>query len=118
MRNQMYFFLFLKWLFSHFCEKKANWFIHCFQMLLFLLYSAVGEYLTLKMEPNNSASSFKVACRVKTNTNNKAKKTTTSFHYFSKKFKGNTLQGHKRYIKIFELERNNLRVQILAAKMT
>ena len=27
------------------------------------------------------------------------------------------MQGHKRYIKIFELEINNLRVQILAAKM-
>ena len=43
---------------------------------------------------------------------------TTSFHYFNKKFKTNTLQGHKRYMKIFELEMNNLRVQILAAKMT
>ena len=39
-------------------------------------------------------------------------------HYFSKKFKTNTLQGHKRYIKLFELEINNLHVQILAAKMT
>ena len=43
---------------------------------------------------------------------------TTSFHYFSKKFKTNTLQGQKRYIKLFELEINNLSVQILAAKMT
>ena len=32
--------------------------------------------------------------------------------------KTNTLQGHKRYIKIFELEINILRVQISAAKMT
>ena len=59
----------------------------------------------------------KVAPRVKTTTawttNN-----TTSFHYFSKKFKTCTLQGYKRYIKLFELEINNLRVQILAAKMT
>ena len=45
-------------------------------------------------------------------------KTTTSFYYFSKIFKTNTLQRHKRNIKLFELEINNLRVQILAAKMT
>ena len=61
--------------------------------------------------------SIEVACRVKTKTtwttNN-----TISFHYFSKKIKANTLQGHKRYIKLFKLEINNLRVQILAAKMT
>ena len=42
----------------------------------------------------------------------------TSFHYFSKKFKTNNLEGHKRYMKIFEVEINNLRVQILATKMT
>ena len=36
----------------------------------------------------------------------------------NKKFKTNALQGHKRYIKIYELEINNLRVQILRAKMT
>ena len=36
----------------------------------------------------------------------------------AKKCKTNTLQGHKRYMKIFELEINNLRIQILAAKMT
>ena len=35
-----------------------------------------------------------------------------SSHYFSKKFKTNTLQGHKNYIKIFELEINNLRIHI------
>ena len=29
----------------------------------------------------------------------------------------NTLQDHKRYVKLFELEINNLRDQILAAKM-
>ena len=39
-----------------------------------------------------------------------------SFHYFSEKFKTNTLQRHKRYMKIFELEINNLRIQIFAAK--
>ena len=60
---------------------------------------------------------LKVASRVKTN-RTWTIKNTTSFHYFSKKFKTNTLQGHKRYIKLFELEINNLRVQILAAKMT
>ena len=48
----------------------------------------------------------------------KQQKKTTSFHYFSKKFKTNTMQGHKRYLKIFELEINNLPVEILAAKMT
>ena len=42
-------------------------------------------------------------------------KSTTSSHYFSKKFKTNTLEVHK---KIFELEINNLRIQILATKMT
>ena len=47
-----------------------------------------------------------------------ATKNTTSSHYFSQKFKTNTLQGHKRYMKIFELEINNLRIQILAAKTT
>ena len=62
-------------------------------------------------------SCIKVACRVKTCTT-WTTKNTTSFHYFSKKIKTNTLQGHKRYIKLFELEINNLRVQILAAKMT
>ena len=30
----------------------------------------------------------------------------------------NTLQGYKRYMKIFEFEINNLCIQILAAKMT
>ena len=45
-------------------------------------------------------------------------KNTTSSHYFSKKIKTNTLQGHKRYMRIFELEINNLRIQILAVKMT
>ena len=53
---------------------------------------------------------LKVACRVKTNTTWRTKNT-TFFHYFSKKFKSNTLQCHKRYIKIFELKINNLRVQ-------
>ena len=60
---------------------------------------------------------MKVACRVKPNTTSTTKNT-TSFHYFSKKFKTNTLQGHERYIKIFELKINNLRVQIFAVKMT
>ena len=60
---------------------------------------------------------FKVACSVKTNTTSTTKNT-TSFHYFSNKLKTNTLQGHKMYIKLFELEVNNLRVQILATKMT
>ena len=36
----------------------------------------------------------------------------------AKKIKISTLQGHKRYMKVFALERNNLRIQILAAKMT
>ena len=46
---------------------------------------------------------IKVACRDKTNTTWTVKNT-TSFYYFSKKIKTNTLQGHKSYIKIFELE--------------
>ena len=54
---------------------------------------------------------FKVTSRVKTNTTVTTKN--TSFHYFSKKIKTNTLQGLKRYIKLFELEINNLCVQIL-----
>ena len=58
---------------------------------------------------------LKVACWVKTNTTWTTKNTTSS-HYFSKKFKTNTLQGHKRYMKIFELEINNLRIPVLAAK--
>ena len=41
---------------------------------------------------------------------------TTSCHYFSKKIKTKTLQGYKSYIKLFELEINNLRVQILGGK--
>ena len=56
-----------------------------------------------------------MACRVKTDTTGTTKNTTSS-DYFSKKFKANTLQGRKRYMKIFELEINNLR--ILAAKIT
>ena len=58
-----------------------------------------------------------MACKVKTNTTLTTKNTTFS-HYFSKKIKTNTLQGHKRYMKIFEFGINNLRIQILAAKMT
>ena len=59
----------------------------------------------------------KVACKVKTNATWTTKNTTSS-HYFSEQFKTNTLQGHKRYMKIFELEINDLRIQILAARMT
>ena len=36
----------------------------------------------------------------------------------AKKNRVNTLQSHKKYLKIFELEINNLRIQILLAKMT
>ena len=43
---------------------------------------------------------------------------TTFFHYFSKKIKTNTLQGHKRNIKNFELQKNNLCLQKLTAKLT
>ena len=60
---------------------------------------------------------FKVACRVKTNTTWTTKNTALS-NYFSEKFKTNNLQGHKRSMKIFEFEINNLRIQILAAKLT
>ena len=42
---------------------------------------------------------------------------TTSSQRFSKNFKTNILQSYKRYMKIFELEINNLRIKILAAKM-
>ena len=42
---------------------------------------------------------------------------TTSFHYFNEKIKTNALQSHKKYKKIFELEKNNLSVKILAAKI-
>ena len=38
--------------------------------------------------------------------------------FLQKKIKANTLQGHKSYMKIFELEINNLRIQTSAAKMT
>ena len=41
----------------------------------------------------------------------------TSSHYFSKRIKTTTLQGHKRCMKIFELEINNLGIEILAEKM-
>ena len=44
-------------------------------------------------------------------------KNATSSHYFSRKFKTNTLESHKKYMKIFELEINDLHIQILAAKM-
>ena len=54
----------------------------------------------------------KVACTVKTNTTWTTKNTT--YH----KSKTDTLEGHKSYIKIFELEINNLSVQMLAPKMT
>ena len=46
---------------------------------------------------------FKLACRIKTNTT-WTPKNTTSFHYFSQKIKSNTLQGRRKYIKIFELK--------------
>ena len=58
-----------------------------------------------------------MACGVKTYTTGITKNTTSS-DYFSKKFKTNTLQGRKRYMKISELEINNLRIQVLAAKIT
>ena len=45
-------------------------------------------------------------------------KTQLPFIILAKKFETNTLQGHKRYIKLFEMEINNLHFQILAAKMT
>ena len=49
----------------------------------------------------------------------KQQKTQLPFIILVKKInKTNTLQGHKLYIKIFELEINILRVQILRAKMT
>ena len=74
-------------------------------------------FISLLLINNELITDFKVACRVKINTTWTAKNT-VSFNYFSKKFKTNALQGHKSYIKIFELEINNLRIQILAAKMT
>ena len=56
-----------------------------------------------------------VGPRVKANTT-WTTKNTTSPHYFSKKFKTNTLQGHKRWMKIFGLEINNLLVQNFGGK--
>ena len=80
------------------------------------LFGETNQDSTFSQTRKNSKM-FKVACRVKTNTT-WTTKNTISFHYFSKKIKTNTLQGHKKYIKLFELEINNLRIQILAAKMT
>ena len=60
---------------------------------------------------------LKVACRVKTNITWK-QKTQLPFIILAKNIETNTLHGHKRYIKIIELEINDLRVQILTAKMT
>ena len=62
--------------------------------------------------------SVKVACRVKTNTTGTAKYTTSSHYFSKKKIKINTLQSHKTYMKTFELQINNLRIQILATKIT
>ena len=45
-------------------------------------------------------------------------KTELPLTILAKKFQTNTMQVHKRYIKIFELEINNLLIQILAAKTT
>ena len=59
---------------------------------------------------------IKVAHSVKTNTTWTTKNGTSS-HYFSKKFKANTLQGPKKYMKIFEWKINNVRIHVLAAKM-
>ena len=42
-------------------------------------------------------------------------KTQLPFIILAKKFKTYTLQGHKRYIKLFELEMNNLCISTLAA---
>ena len=58
---------------------------------------------------------IKVACRVKTNTAWTTKNTSSS-HCFSKKFKSDTPQGYKRYMKIFELKINNLHIRIFATK--
>ena len=55
-----------------------------------------------------------MACRVKTNTTWQQK---TQIPILAK-VKTNTLQGHKRYIKTFEFEINNLRIQIFAPKLT
>ena len=60
-------------------------------------------------------ASLKVTCRVKTNATWTTKNRRFS-HYFTKKFEINTLQGQKRYIKIFESEINNIRIQILQQK--
>ena len=59
----------------------------------------------------------KIACRVKTNTA-WTTKNITSFNYFSKKINTSTLEEHKRNMKIFELKINEMRTQIIAAKMT
>ena len=90
-----------------------------FQKAIFLLFFLLHHTLRLSTIYFlfGSLYTLKVACRVKTNTAWTTKNTTSS-NYFSKKFKTNTLKGHKRYIKISELEINNLRIQILAAKMT
>ena len=53
---------------------------------------------------------IKMDYRVKTNTKSWTTKNTTSSHYFSNKFKTNTLQGQKRCLKFFESEINNLRI--------
>ena len=62
---------------------------------------------------------FIKVCSVKVNTTWTTKNRTSS-HDFSKKFKTKTLEGHfeKKKKKIFELETNNLRIQILATKTT
>ena len=96
--------------------------------IIVLFYKAINNHdintlkvllpkmMNLSLRKSASPKLLKVACRIKINTT-WTTKSTTSFYYFSKKFKSNDLQGHKRYIKIFESEINNLRVQILAAKM-
>ena len=45
-------------------------------------------------------------------------KTELPFIILIKRFETNTPQAHKRYMEIFESEINNLRIQILASKMT
>ena len=67
------------------------------------------EFKEKEEEQKRMRKLIKVACGVKTNATWTTRNTTSS-HYFSKKIKSITLQGHKRYMKIFQLETNYLRI--------
>ena len=87
------------------CEKPFNKQLSSVRVLVEQPFGVLKgrSRILLKRTDIGLENTVKVTCRVKTNTTWTTKKT-TSFHYFSQKFKTDSPQGHERYMKFFELE--------------